>query len=279
MSTVLGNRLKELRSSLKMTQADVAKSSGISERTYLSYEKGSAVPKNKNKYTQLASALNTDPTELMQLGESSAEALQPVGFGLLNTLSEILSSTAIVTIELDKPKKDVTVDNIRTIETNKRQSLAKFASMALGVIYGGFVQQGISISPGSTALGPATSAKQSISFLVSHPVIKHWEFHFIEMYNEWDRMFDHNDTAWYARTTLTNGFPITDPDPTKKYTVVVHSKALYSELVKYQGHNALKLNLSVLYIDTDQCAIKSESYVSLYDDNTDITTFPNLVKM
>lgn len=59
-----GEKVRQLRTEQKMTQAQLAEKAGISLRTVVSYEKGSCYPKNREMYRTLAAILGVNETYL-----------------------------------------------------------------------------------------------------------------------------------------------------------------------------------------------------------------------
>ena len=53
----LGEKIKNARTAKNMSQKDLAKATGISERTIQNYELGARMPKKRETYTKLAEAL------------------------------------------------------------------------------------------------------------------------------------------------------------------------------------------------------------------------------
>jgi len=54
----LGEKIRNARTAKNMSQKDLAKATGISERTIQNYELGARMPKKRETYTKLAEALN-----------------------------------------------------------------------------------------------------------------------------------------------------------------------------------------------------------------------------
>ena len=59
-----GEKLRQLRTKQKMTQAQLAEKAGVSLRTVVSYEKGSCYPKNREMYKKLADILGANEAYL-----------------------------------------------------------------------------------------------------------------------------------------------------------------------------------------------------------------------
>ncbi len=68
----LGEKLKNARLSLNMSQSDLAKKTGISERSLYTYEHMEAIPRTSN-IKKLADALNVTVTYLMDEEKSDTE--------------------------------------------------------------------------------------------------------------------------------------------------------------------------------------------------------------
>lgn len=58
-------KVRTLRKSLKLTQADVAKAIGVSVRTYLSYEQDGRYPRKREVYSKLAEVFHCDVNYLL----------------------------------------------------------------------------------------------------------------------------------------------------------------------------------------------------------------------
>ncbi|MCI7304076.1 MAG: helix-turn-helix domain-containing protein [Clostridiales Family XIII bacterium] len=69
MSTTLGKNIKDLRTSLNMTLADVAEKTGVSRQTIQRYESGVISNIPAQRLQALASALGTTPDYLMGLSQ------------------------------------------------------------------------------------------------------------------------------------------------------------------------------------------------------------------
>ncbi len=54
----LGEKIRNARTAKNMSQKDLAKATGISERTIQNYETGARMPKKRDTYTKLAEVLN-----------------------------------------------------------------------------------------------------------------------------------------------------------------------------------------------------------------------------
>ena len=59
-----GEKLRQLRTKQKMTQAQLAEKAGVSLRTVVSYERGSCYPKNREMYKKLADILGANEAYL-----------------------------------------------------------------------------------------------------------------------------------------------------------------------------------------------------------------------
>lgn len=60
-----GEKLKKLRTEKSITQEDLAKTIGVSRRTYISYEQEGRYPRKREVYGKLAEALSCDVNYLM----------------------------------------------------------------------------------------------------------------------------------------------------------------------------------------------------------------------
>jgi transcriptional regulator with XRE-family HTH domain len=60
-----GEKLKSLRKKAGLTQGELAKQIGISDRALLSYEKGVSYPRHRETYYKLAEILNVDANYLI----------------------------------------------------------------------------------------------------------------------------------------------------------------------------------------------------------------------
>lgn len=65
MTTTLGKNIKELRTSLNLTLADIAKKTGVSRQTIQKYESGVITNVPSDKIELIAEVLGTDPVHLM----------------------------------------------------------------------------------------------------------------------------------------------------------------------------------------------------------------------
>ena len=73
MTTTLGKNIKELRTSLNLTLADIAKKTGVSRQTIQKYESGVITNVPSDKIELIAEALGTDPVHLMGWDEKLRE--------------------------------------------------------------------------------------------------------------------------------------------------------------------------------------------------------------
>ena len=73
-----GEKLKALRKEKRMTQQDLASYIGVSARMIIKYENGESYPRNRNIYTKLADALNTNMNYLLTEGEDELTEAQKI---------------------------------------------------------------------------------------------------------------------------------------------------------------------------------------------------------
>ena len=59
MTMTFGEKIREARKKLNMSQDDLAEKIGVSRRTITSWETGRALPRTRNVYEKLSEALNT----------------------------------------------------------------------------------------------------------------------------------------------------------------------------------------------------------------------------
>lgn len=60
-----GDKLKQLRTAKRLTQADIAMRIGVTRRTYVSYEQEGRYPRKREVYNKLAEILGCDVNYLM----------------------------------------------------------------------------------------------------------------------------------------------------------------------------------------------------------------------
>ena len=69
-----GEKIRELRTSRRLTQAEVAKAMGISMRSYVAYEIGGRYPKKREMYKKLADYFDVDVNYLYTEDEEFVDA-------------------------------------------------------------------------------------------------------------------------------------------------------------------------------------------------------------
>lgn len=135
----IGEKIKAVRTALEMSQSDLAKATGISERSIYTYEQQGKIPRSSNA-KKLASALNVSLTYLMDEDETDTQKEMGKDIFLANVHNEFGSkgarqATAILEQtgalfaggELDEEAKDLFFQSIMELYVEaKREAREKY---------------------------------------------------------------------------------------------------------------------------------------------------------
>ncbi len=99
-----GDKLRELRKGQAMTQADLARAVGLSQRTIVSYENGNSYPKMRQIYHRLAGIFHVDVNYLRT--EDEEDVAQKYGTNNVRQAQAILEQTAALFADDDLSEDD-----------------------------------------------------------------------------------------------------------------------------------------------------------------------------
>ena len=281
----LGKKLKDERLSQGLTQEEVALNAGIARRTYISYEQDNTLPKKRETYEKLASALNCDVEDLLFYQDAATASAFSGAAAALGVLGAVLGTAALpispvvtgatmaaiaansagkMTSALikhgQKGEKDdpLKYNNDMLLQYEKKQR--RFQATAIGIIYSKLASEGIAFQPGNKndldSLGGTPD--EHIKVLGSEE--SEWWFSFWAKDEKLDKSVI--ITADDRAAVMISRYTTSKYDESRKVTIVVDDEDLYNAVLKYKGHNSYRGNMSVMLVDSESVSVVKEDCIS-----------------
>ena len=291
-----GEKLRVLRQEQGLTQAEVAEEIGISRRAYVSYEQQGARPRKREIYEKLASTLGCDINDLLMedsrsydglrsparkiggaaaggmLAGTSALAMLGVAaspLGLFLTPALLVAGAAAFN---EGRKKDAItraapISSAKEVIQSFERAQKRFLATSMGLIYGRLAEQGIPFHPETEVSVDESWSGPDVILGVETPGIDSWWLCFWSAGSEPDDSDDMPASA--VAKALLSRFLCYSPNPRKNASIVVDSPAIYDALLRLEGSNSYKGNLSAILVDPSEVCLLSEEYIATFDDGSD----------
>lgn len=281
----LGDKLREERLAKGLSQAAVADSAGISRRTYISYEQGNTIPKRREAYEKLASALDCDVDELLFFKDAATTSALLGTATALGALAAVLGSAALpmgslitgATVAataansagkaLSKrsnysQKGDETdplkYNNDMLLQYEKRQS--RFQKIAIGIIYTKLASEGTAFQPGNKNELDTLGGKPDECIKIIGDVETDWWLSFWAKDEQLDKSVIMSADARAA--VMISRYATSKYDENRKVTIVVDDEELYESLLKFKNHNSYRGNMSAMLVDSESVSVVKEEYIA-----------------
>ena len=125
----LGEKIKTARAAKNMSQKELAKASGLSERTIQHYELGTKTPRSKDSYTKIAQALDVDVNFLLDDRASFVlKASQEYGSRGAKQAMELVQNIAAMWAggEMEEDDMDVIMEAMQTAYWDAKKKNRKY---------------------------------------------------------------------------------------------------------------------------------------------------------
>lgn len=281
----LGDKLKEERLAKGLSQATVADNAGISRKTYISYEQDNTIPKRRETYEKLASALDCDVDELLLFKDATTTSALVGTATALGALAAVLGSAALpmgslitgATMaaaaansagkafskksnyfqkgdELDPLK----YNNDMLLQYEKRQR--RFQAVAIGIIYTKLASDGVSFQPGNKNELDKLGGIPDEFIKILGDVESDWWFSFWSKDERLDKSVIMSSDARAA--VMVSRYTTSKYDEKRKVTIVVDDEELYESILKFKNHNSYHGNMSVMLVDDENVSVVKEDYIA-----------------
>lgn len=283
-----GERIRSLRTAKGLTQAQVAEQVGISRRAYVAYEQQGKRPRRDETYGKLAEVLECDENylRLADSAETQSEALNDRlleraalarigGAFLLGAAAPTMGPLLVLSTMLALPHALRRIRNSRDSATpysqmqQEIQRLLKdrkrFAATSLGLIYSTLAEKQVGFTPLPAKDDTEFPTPESSIALEADGIHEWWLAFEAGKPSEGDLEFD-PDSEFRASLVMARFYDFA-ADPSRKVSIVVEDEGLYEALVRKDGNNSYRGNLSVILVDTDEVKLAKEAYIATYDLN------------
>lgn len=279
-----GERIRSLRTAKGLTQAQVAERVGISRRAYVAYEQQGKRPRRDETYKKLAEVLGCDEN-VLRLADSAEGQSGALNDQLLTwTALAAIAGTSLVraAIPLAGPlltlttlfalRKAMSSRDSATPHTQMQQEIQRllkdrkrFAATSLGLIYSALAEKQVAFTPLPAKDDTEFPTPESSISLEADGIHEWWLAFEAGKPSEGDLEFD-PDSEFRASLMMARFYDFA-ADPSRKVSIVVEDEGLYEALVRKDGNNSYRGNLSVILVDTDEVKLAKETYIATYDIN------------
>ena len=268
-----GEKLKKLRKAKGLTQKQVAKELGFTDRAYASYEQDNIRPRKRETYDKLAEVLGCDVNYL--LVEDSPHDYR-LGYGLIALGALMMGPPAWVTLAAGtvvgatyKGNKATKVSVPGDSETTKMLELFRkkqdlFQATAMGIIVKALTAKNIVFRIGNKSMLSELRIQPKEFITIEGQSIESWWFDFFSSKDADPHELSNEQKVLQARALFTP-FSAVNADPNRKVSIVVDDKDLFDELSKMKGNNSYRGLITAILIDADKVEIEREEPLSFFE--------------
>ena len=270
-----GEKLKKLRKEKGLTQKQVAKELGFTDRAYASYEQGNIRPRKRETYDKLAEVLGCDVNYL--LVEDSSHDYR-LGYGLIALGALMMGPPAWITLAAGtvvgatyKENKTTKVSEPEDSETTKMLELFKkkqdlFQATAMGIIVKALTEKDIVFRIGNINMLSELRIQPKEFITIERQSIESWWFDFFSSRDVDPHDLSREQKALQARALFTP-YAAVNADPNSNVSTVVDDKELFEEISKMKGNNSYRGLMTAILIDADKVVIEKEEPLSFFESD------------
>ena len=144
---------------------------------------------------------------------------------------------------------------------NWNQEIQRFTATATGIILGKLAEKRLAFRFTTKDDSEMPLYETDIRLTLEEEQLDSWVFCFVGTSLQ-DNSLD--IFAKQATTRMFERFFFWPSNPRRKVSIVVNDTELFNHLMKYQGKNSYKGNMSVILIDVNRVIVEKEEYLSFY---------------